>query len=293
MVKTYVRLQHDWQLRAMQVAHQDMGVWVASHYMLPGLAFGMDGQTHVSATTRLGFAYTRSSGGVSYSDMRDLFSLSGMFDISTTFSPVLYSQPESPDATPPTYIVDDERLKVLNVPWDQSGLITKRNNAVANPQAGRDALQKEEDTFAYIQHNSGTMLAGTDSPLDNVATALHLNLRGQALLGHLPPWRALQSATKLPAEQFSVAKDLGTIEPGKLADLAFLTDDPLEDIRNATHVASVMKNGRLYTVKELMAPFVTPAGTRSPASRAILAPRHPSAEKWWHDPEQMIEDDHK
>ena len=293
MVKTYVRLQHDWQLRAMQVAHQDMGVWVASHYMLPGLAFGMDGQTHVSATTRLGFAYTRSSGGVSYSDMRDLFSLSGMFDISTTFSPVLYSQPESPDATPPTYIVDDERLKVLNVPWDQSGLITKRNNAVANPQAGRDALQKEEDTFAYIQHNSGTMLAGTDSPLDNVATALHLNLRGQVLLGHLPPWRALQSATKLPAEQFSVAKDLGTIEPGKLADLAFLTDDPLEDIRNATHVASVMKNGRLYTVKELMAPFVTPAGTRSPASRAIPAPRHPSADKWWHDPEQMIEDDHK
>ncbi|TMB26226.1 MAG: hypothetical protein E6J65_08095, partial [Deltaproteobacteria bacterium] len=98
---------------------------------------------------------------------------------------------------------------------------------------------------------------------------------------------------KLPAEQFSVAKDLGTIEPGKLADLAFLTDDPLEDIRNATHVASVMKNGRLYTVKELMAPFVTPAGTRSPASRAIPAPRHPSADKWWHDPEQMIEDDHK
>jgi len=47
----------------------------------------MDGQTHVSATTRLGFAYTRSSGGISYPDMRDLFRLSGMLDISTRSVP--------------------------------------------------------------------------------------------------------------------------------------------------------------------------------------------------------------
>src|SRR5438132_6270241 len=281
MVKTYVRLQHDWQLRSMQAAHHEMGVWVASHYMMPGLAFGMDGQTHVSATTRTGFAYTRSSAGVSYPDMRDLFRLSGMFDISTTFSSTLYSDPDDPA------MVEDQRLVTLNTPWDQALLAAKAAAAKANPLNGRDALQKEADTFAFIQQNGGTMLAGTDSPLDNVATALHLNLRAQVLLGHLPPWRALQSATKLPAEMFSVSKDLGTIEPGKLADFAFLTDDPLEDIRNATHVASVMKNGRLYTVKDLMAPFVAPAATRS-FGRMISAPRHPTAEKWWHDPEQMI-----
>lgn len=287
MLKTYVRLQHDWQLRAMLAAHHRMGVWAASHYMLPGLAFGMDGQTHVSATTRMGFAYTRSAGGISYSDMRDLFRLSGMFDISTTFSPTLYSDQ-------PT-LAADSRLTTLNTPWDQALLVAKSAAATAAPLNGRDALQKEEDTFAFIQQNGGTMLAGTDSPLDNVATALHLNLRGQVLLGGLPPWRALQSATKLPPEMFSVSRDLGTIEPGKLADFTFLRDDPLEDIRNTTHVAAVMKNGRLYTVAELMAPFVAPTGpaTPEPGRRVIAAPRHPSGDEWWHDPEQMIEDDHK
>ena len=287
MLKTYVRLQHDWQLRSMLVAHHGMGVWTASHYMLPGLAFGMDGQAHVSATTRLGFAYTRSSGGISYSDMRDLFRLSGMFDMSTTFSPTLYSDEPS--------MVADPRLQTLNTPWDQALLVAKSAAANAAPLNGRDALQKEEDTFAFIQQNGGTMLAGTDSPLDNVATALHLNLRAQVLLGHLPPWRALQSATKLPPEMFSVSQDLGTIEPGKLADFTFLKDDPLEDIHNASHVAAVMKNGRLYTLAELMAPFVAPTGpaTPEPDRRIIAAPRHPSGDAWWHDPEQMIEDDHK
>jgi len=79
---------------------------VASHYMLPGLGYDMDGMTHVSATTRLGFAYTRSSAGISYQDMRDLFSQQGAFDISTTFNPSLYAE----DPT----MVDDPRLAIRN-----------------------------------------------------------------------------------------------------------------------------------------------------------------------------------
>jgi imidazolonepropionase-like amidohydrolase len=117
-----------------------------------------------------------------------------------------------------------------------------------------DSLRKEEDTVAAIVRAGGVVLAGTDSPLDSVATALHLNLRAQVKFG-LEPWQALQTATLFPARAFGVAKDLGTLEPGKIADLAIVSGDPLHDIKDAANVQFVMKSGKLYSVSELMAPF--------------------------------------
>lgn len=285
MVKTYVRLPHAWQKVASDAAHQ-MGVYSAAHYMLPGQGFDVDGQTHVSATTRLGFAYTRSSAGISYQDMRDIFSQPGAFVISTTFNPSLYA--EDPG------MVDDRRLQVLNVPWDQALLRAKRDNAVRNDQTvSLDSLKKEEETVASIIRQGGVALAGTDSPLDNVATALHLNLRAQVKFGH-ESWKALQTATLLPARTIGVEKDLGTVEEGKLADLAFINGDPLRDIKELANVAGVMKNGRYYGVDELMQPFVAAAQGTTAVQQRMLPAKPAQIEKyWWHDPAQLVEDEHK
>jgi len=120
-----------------------------------------------------------------------------------------------------------------------------------------DGLRKEMETVGDVVRHGGYMLVGTDSPLDNVATALHLGLRAQVKYG-LEPWRALQTATLLPAKAFGVEKDLGTLEVGKLADLAIVNGDPLKDIKDAANVQFVMKDGKLYSVAELMAPFSHP-----------------------------------
>ncbi|GAB7553326.1 amidohydrolase family protein [Novosphingobium sp. 11B] len=61
----------------------------------------------------------------------------------------------------------------------------------------------------------------------------------------------LRAATIGSAEVIGRALDLGSIEPGKLADLLVLDRDPLADIRNTRSLSLVMQNGRLYEAATL------------------------------------------
>jgi imidazolonepropionase-like amidohydrolase len=68
------------------------------------------------------------------------------------------------------------------------------------------------------------------------------------------PWQALQAATRHAAELCGVGQDLGTIEPGKLADLIVVAADPLDDITNLRRLLLVLKAGRIVADKRGGAP---------------------------------------
>jgi Tol biopolymer transport system component len=64
--------------------------------------------------------------------------------------------------------------------------------------------------------------------------------------GGMKPMDVLRVATIHGATAIGMEQDLGSLEPGKLADLIVLDANPLEEIHNTNSVRYVMKNGRLY-----------------------------------------------
>ena len=64
--------------------------------------------------------------------------------------------------------------------------------------------------------------------------------------GGMSPMEALQAGTIAPAKSLGMDADIGSLEPGKLADLVVLDADPTVDIRNSEKVHRVMVGGRMY-----------------------------------------------
>jgi imidazolonepropionase-like amidohydrolase len=62
-------------------------------------------------------------------------------------------------------------------------------------------------------------------------------------------WQTLLAATRHAAELCGACAELGTVEPGKLADLIVVAANPLEDINNVRRLLMVLKEGRIVADK--------------------------------------------
>ena len=96
------------------------------------------------------------------------------------------------------------------------------------------------------QNAGARVVAGTDTP--NAAN-VQAELIAYVAAG-MTPFQSLKTATVNPAQALGL--NIGTIEPGKLADLAIVDGNPLQDISATYRVVQVVANGRLYDKKELV-----------------------------------------
>jgi imidazolonepropionase-like amidohydrolase len=61
----------------------------------------------------------------------------------------------------------------------------------------------------------------------------------------MPPIKVISALTRIGATILGKQRDLGTIEPGKLADIIVVDGNPLYDITALAHVERVVKGGQV------------------------------------------------
>jgi Tol biopolymer transport system component len=262
-MKTYVRLPADRMAMAVETAHE-LGIPSGSHFFAPGSFVGQDGTTHLAATQRLGYARTETALTNTYADVVAAYSAGKRF-VGTTNASNSFLFPYD--------CVNDPRA-ALFPPWRNPNC----GSALPNPDPQcQTAACKRTRTFARMRDAGGIVIAGTDFPLGgDLAMTIHAELRTLVWYGWTP-YDALLTATRNAADVMGVRADLGTLEPGKLADMVFVEGNPLERIEDALNVRMTMVNGVLYTPEQLIEGFFGGSAELLPGTRAVRGNARASA----------------
>ena len=135
--------------------------------------------------------------------------------------------------------------------WENERLMTFVPRFVVDPRSRRRRMAPE-DEFNHVD------IARTCKRLNDVGVSIQVGAHGQReglaahwemwmfVQGGMTPHEALRAGTLNGARYVGLDGDVGSLEKGKLADLAVLAKNPLENIRDSESVVYTMINGRLY-----------------------------------------------
>jgi imidazolonepropionase-like amidohydrolase len=135
-------------------------------------------------------------------------------------------------------------------PWDSANVTTL---AKTPPSEGSvAAIRLEVNNYRRLMEAGATVALGTDAPLVPIGLHVHLGLRALHQYAGLSIVDTLRSATVVPAKLFGVDGDLGTVRPGKLADLTVIDGDPFTTFTDLVRVSWVMRDGHIFHRSDLV-----------------------------------------
>jgi len=148
-----------------------------------------------------------------------------------------------PGQISPSYAAVADRLP----PQVQRGMTGGSAAPEGKEESYRQAFKAMKDMVRALHDKGITIVAGTDSM---AGFSLHRELELYVEAG-IPAVDALRAATIVPARVMKKDKDLGTIAPGKLADVILIDGDPTADIRDIRRVVLTVKDGVVYDPAKL------------------------------------------
>jgi imidazolonepropionase-like amidohydrolase len=238
-IKTRTFRRWDINARLIAEAHR-RGMRATGHcsYQLPLVAAGMDAQEHS------GFCGAR-GGGYIYDDIVQLFRAADIAMVPTISYVALAQRMTRLD------LLDSDQELVPFLPERSSfGWMVGLNPEVRRVWAGMAERARE---FTLKLSRAGVTI-GTGTDIWQVPTGVHMELEELVAAG-LTPLEAIRAGTGSAARILGVEETLGTIAPGKWADLVVLDADPLADIRNTRKIRTIVQAGRVVDRKGLLERF--------------------------------------
>jgi Tol biopolymer transport system component len=216
------------------------GLPVFSDQLLPWARLGINGLEHIGSRSERPYGLERSLLNRSYQDV-----LSILTQTRTVVTPALAAfngLGGLPGATPRLWS-GDAAYTALYHSYERAGW----QNASADP-ATVPALQR---TVAELVRAGGRIATGSDAPSVPYGLGLHAEL---ALLSEagLANDQVLRLATADAALALGLERDLGTLEPGKLADFIVISGDPLTRIADSLRIEATIKNGIWLERRDLL-----------------------------------------
>lgn len=115
------------------------------------------------------------------------------------------------------------------------------------PGRSREGYANVAEFLRRFSEAGGKVLAATDTGCcEQIVPGLSLHQEMQMIAdAGVTPMKAIQGATLWAAEVIGRDGDLGSVEPGKLADITVVDGNPLTDLRATRNVRVVIKGGEV------------------------------------------------